>query len=70
MKGSSSMAKKYKKAGRPVNHPKVICVETGEVFDTYSSAARKIFGDRRNVCRCCQGTQKDHKGYHFRYFCK
>lgn len=64
------MDKEYRKPGRPINHPKVVCVETGEIFDTYSSAAKKISGDRRNVCRCCQGTQGEHKGYHFKYLPK
>lgn len=64
---TDSVAVKKRKRGRPVIHPKVICLETGEVFDTYTEAGCSIGGNRFGVYRCCIGIQKHHHHYHFSF---
>ena len=61
------MHKTYSKdcPGRPPNHPKIMNLETGEVFYTFTDAAYSVNGDRKNVSRVCYGVQSHHKGYHF-----
>lgn len=50
-----------------MTHPKVVCAETGEVFDTYKEAAQSVDGSRFGVMRCCTGVYKVHKGLHFEH---
>lgn len=57
--------KSERKRGKPVTHPKIVCVDTGELFDTYTEAANAIGGSRWGVMRCCFKMQKHHRGYHF-----
>lgn len=54
-----------RKPGKPLQHPPVLNVETGDIFETYTEAAKSINGDRTNVRRVALGTQSQHKGYHF-----
>ena len=54
-----------RKPGKPLQHPPVLNVETGDIFETYTEAAKSINGDRTNVRRVARGTQSQHKGYHF-----
>ena len=53
------------KPGKPPNHLAVQNVETGDIFKTYTEAAKAINGDRSNVKRVAFGVQSHHKGYHF-----
>lgn len=62
------MGKKYAHPGKPVTHPKVCCLETGEVFDTYTAAADSVGGSRTGIRRCVEGIQKHHKGYHWTWY--
>jgi hypothetical protein len=48
-------------------HPAVLDETTGEVFSTYSEAARSINGNRNAVYYCCIGIQEEHKGHRFTY---
>lgn len=59
-----------RKPGKPVNHAPVILLETGEVFDTFTEAAKAIGGSRQGVRRVANGTQSHHKGRHFVYLVK
>ena len=54
-----------RRPGKPPVHPKVMNLETGDIFDTFTGAADSIGGDRKNVARVCYGIQSHHKGYHF-----
>lgn len=56
-----------KKPGRPPTHLPIRIIETGDIFDTYSDAAKAIGGDRTNIRRVACGTQSHHKGYHFEF---
>ena len=54
-----------RKRGRPVTHPKVRCIETGEVYTTYTEAGKEVGGSRHGVRKCCEGTQTHHHGRHY-----
>ena len=56
-----------KKPGKPPTHLAVRCKETGDIFETYTDAAKAIGGDRTNVKRVACGVQSHHKGYHFEF---
>ena len=56
---------RYSKPGKPPEHPPVMLLETGDIFETYTEAARFIKGDRSNIKRVASGVQSHHKGYHF-----
>jgi hypothetical protein len=56
-----------KKPGKPPSHPLVKNLETGDIFGTYTEAAKAIDGDRTNVKRVACGVQSHHKGYHFEF---
>ena len=64
-KGSKKL--KTNKPGKPPTHPSVRCVETGEVYTTYTEAAKAVNGTRVGVSRCVLGIQKHHHGYHFKF---
>ena len=59
----------HDRVGRPVNHPKILVVETGEVYDSYEDVAKAIGGRRSGVHACLRGTgnRSSHMGYHFRF---
>lgn len=53
--------------GRPVDHPKVKIIETGEIYDSYADTAKAIGGHRGNVLLCLRGLRKRCNGYTFSY---
>ena len=61
------MPKSFSKPGKPPNHPPIVLVETGEVFDTFKDAANAIGGDKANVRRVVYGVQASYRGYHFKF---
>ena len=46
---------------------KVLCVETGEIFESTMEAQRKTGIDRANISNVCNGRQKTSGGYHWKY---
>lgn len=46
---------------------RVICLETGEVFDSIREAARKYNLNSGSLCCVCNGKGKTLSGYHWRY---
>ena len=46
---------------------KILCVETGEVFDAIVDAANKYCINAGNIGRVCEGKRKTCGGYHWRY---
>lgn len=48
------------------NCKKVICVQTGEVFESYAAAARHFKFDKSNVSAICRGVRESCKGYSFK----
>ncbi len=47
---------------------KIICVDTGRVFDSIMDAARFFSCRKGGIIRVCQGKRKTHKGLCFKYF--
>ena len=47
---------------------KIICIETGVVFDSIKSAARFCDGHDANITKCCKGQIKSAYGYHWNYY--
>lgn len=60
---------KQKRMNNPTNYRKVVCLETGKIYNSQSEAARdigyKISGD---IGRCCDGKLKSCGGYHWRRY--
>lgn len=46
---------------------RVLCVETGTVYDSVHEAGRKTGADYRNISACCHGKIKTTGGYHWRF---
>lgn len=61
--------KTHDRVGRPINHPRVMIVETGEIFDSYEETAKAIGGRRSGVHACLRGTgnRRTHMGYTFKF---
>ena len=52
------------------NNPRskeVICIETGEVFNTITEATKKYKVHNANVSACCRGKKQTAGGYHWKY---
>ena len=52
-------------------HKKVVCIETGCVFDSLSEASEKTFGNLKNVTNIsnvCKGKREKAGGYHWKFF--
>lgn len=56
-----------RKRGKPVVHPRIIDINTGIVYDTFTEAAEDICGDRSSIRRVCDGIQSHCNGHIFRY---
>ena len=50
------------------NSKKVICVETGIIYDGISGAGRVLNICRTNISKCCKGKLKTAGGYHWQYY--
>ena len=46
----------------------ILCVETGERFDTVADAARSVARPPANLSRCCAGKRRTCGGYHWKYY--
>lgn len=55
----------YKKAGKPVKHKPIYCVELHKWYDTFKEAAEDISGDPKRVALCCRGKIQHHKNLHY-----
>lgn len=53
--------------GRKAHSRKVLCVETGEVFESLQEVTRKTGIDYRHISCCCKGRRGRTGGYHWRY---
>ena len=61
----------YKKEGKepkkPSSNKKVLCVETGVIYDSCRNASKKTGINRKCIGRACTGKQKTAGGYHWMY---
>ena len=46
---------------------KVRCVETGEIYDSVTEAAKNVGGETSNISKCCKTPKYICKGYHWEY---
>ena len=55
--------------GRDSNKPKrpVVCLTTGEKYASVTLAAKAVGGNSQNICKCCRGERKHHKGLAWAY---
>lgn len=49
------------------SNKRVMCIETGEVFDSIKEVSVKYGCHGSNISACCKGKLKSVKGYHWRY---
>lgn len=54
-----------RRPGKPVTHPRVVCLDDGRSWKTYTEAANAVGGSRYGVRKCCNGVLKTHKRLHF-----
>ena len=47
---------------------KVICIETQEIFESVTEAAKAVDVAKGNISKCCSGKRKTCAGYHWRYY--
>ena len=50
-----------------LSHSKILNVETGEIFESYSEASRKYSISVTPISNCCKGKQHTAGGYHWKY---
>lgn len=50
-----------------IHYKKVMCIETGEVFESITQASKKYNLEAGNIGRVCSGKRKTCGGYHWRY---
>ena len=60
-------SEEHKRKIRKANSKKVLCVETGEVFESTIDAHRKTGINQSNISNACNGKYKTAGGYHWRY---
>jgi len=58
--------KKHLSEAQP-HKKKIICVDTGETFESFADAARKTGLNRTKIVSCCTGKRNMTGGLHFRY---
>lgn len=46
---------------------KVMCINTGEIFESVSSASNKLGVDKSHIVKCCRGKLKHISGFKFVY---
>lgn len=46
---------------------KVVCIETGTIYDSGTKAAKALGLQKSKICLACQGKRKTTGGYHWRY---
>ena len=47
---------------------KVICVETGIIYNSITEAAKAVNRSIGNISNCCKGKRKTSAGFHWRYY--
>ena len=55
------------KTTRRTRGKKIVCVETGEIFNSQREAAEKLNLDQGNISRVCRGLLNTCGGYHWKF---
>ena len=58
---------KISRKGKVYNIRKVKCIETGEIFNSITEAAKYVKGATTNISKCCKNLKYVCKGYHWEY---
>lgn len=64
-KMSESQKGKHNRSGKPKKP--VMCIETGEIFESVSDAARHYNLFDGNIVKCCNGKYKSCGGFHWKW---
>lgn len=59
--------KKTKTPKKKIKNRKIICVETGCVYESATQAAKVLGFNQSNISNCCLGKLKHYKGYHWQF---
>lgn len=63
----SNAHKGHRDYGGGTPRRKVLCVETGEIFESCSAAARWCGSNSSHISNACRGNFEKTKGYHWKY---
>lgn len=58
----TAIERRSKKRGKPV-----LCIETGNVFESCKAAGREMNLDFSHIAKCCRYELPQHKGLHFEF---
>lgn len=67
-KMSVSKKKLYENGWLPSNTKKVICLETGIIYNSAREAGRLLNLSSAHISSCCTGNRKSTGGFHFQHF--
>ena len=66
LRGRHKSDETRKKIGE-ANSKRVVCIETGVIFNSIKEAAANMGRRRSDISRCCRGILKTSGGYHWKY---
>lgn len=66
-KCSNQTKKKISQSCKGLGCKKVICVETGMIYDSILEAQKTLSKKSNHISECCQGKRKTAGGYHWKY---
>ena len=58
----TAIERRSKKRGKSV-----LCIETGNVFESCKAAGREMNLDFSHIAKCCRGVLSHHKNFHFEF---
>lgn len=58
----TAIERRSKKRGKPV-----MCIETGNIFESCKAAGREMNLDFSHIAKCCREILPQHKGFHFKF---
>lgn len=64
---SSKSPKPIYTGKRITNNKRVICVETGRVFNSVTEVNKEFGYNKGNIVQCCKGKLKTANGFHWKY---
>lgn len=67
LKKNNITLKQYYNRLSKTNKKKVLCIETQQIFESASEAARQMNLNKHGIIWCCIGKYKHTKNYHFKY---
>ena len=67
-KMSNAKKELYNSGWLPSNTKKVVCLQTGQVFNSAYDASRLLGLNRSHITSCCTGKRKSTGGYNFEYW--